>query len=141
MVTRLHATESLLLRRPQLSVCYEASTTHISSQNHSKLHQSQLLYQRLFHLGSSAISSHPRVTSIPKDYIPFRAICSPRLSIPLLKFPSMTTEMSTCNYTSPFSPTFVMCNTLQRGQLWTVVRFPTCDSHSLTPKIIAITIN
>ena len=114
MVTRVHATESLLLRRSQPPVRHEASATlHLST------FMSKTLSLRKLHYLKSSWSNLQ-----PQKLYPSRAICYPRLPIPLQKSPATVTEMSACSYTSPLSPTFILCNVSQCGQLWTVMRFP-----------------
>ena len=77
---------------------------------------------------------------VPRFY-PSGAICSQRFPISLQRFPATAIEMFACSYASSFSLTFIMCNTSQRGLLWTMVRFPACNPNSPTPITAAITIN
>ena len=140
MMIRVHATESLLLRCPQLPARLRPQPLHIPPSNHSKLYQSQLSYQKLFHLENSVVSSHSGVTSRPEDYFPPGYLQS--------KVPDSTPKVSNNGHRNvhlqlrlSLSPTFIVCYAPQCRQLWIVTRFPICDPDSPSPTITALTIN
>ena len=144
MVTHVHATESLWLRLPQLSIRFEASATphppgSLQIAPESTFIEKTLPPQKLRCLKSSQSNLQLQLWRLYTS----RVICSPRLSISLQKFPVTATNKSTCSYVSPFpfSSAFIMCNAAQCGQLWTMARFPACNSNSPTPIITTVITN
>ena len=94
------------------------------------------LFNSLRHIG--AILRSPCYSWPPPDPLP-RPTSLEDSSFKPSKSRNSSPSISTDNYTTKFSSTFMTCDTTQRGQLWKVADFHACNPNKPAPLIVTVT--